>query len=207
MRTRILTLVLLVSAVCTQPAWAHKIRCFAAADGDRISGYAWMAGGVRPKNVPFRVFDPDGEILFEGTTDENGEFSFTPTRSCDHRIVVDAGEGHQAVFVVAADELPAGLAVPERSFDAIQSSSAPEALSAGPTPARPGDEGELERLIARAVSAQIAPLRRELAEFQGRQRLQDVIAGLGYIAGLAGAVFFFLGSKRTGRAAGGPGAE
>jgi hypothetical protein len=39
-------------------------------------------------------------------------------------------------------------------------------------------------------------LRAELAEFEDRETLRDVFAGLGYIAGVAGAAFFFFGSKR-----------
>jgi len=166
-------LLLVVWLAVILPAAAHKAKCFAAVEGDRISGYAWLGGGSRPKNVPFKVLAPDGEVLQEGTTNEEGEFSFRPTRRCDHRIVVLAGEGHEAQFTVAADELP------------LDPADAPSAAD-----------------IEQAVSRQIAPLRRELAAFRDRQRLQDVLAGIGYIAGLAGVTFYFLGVRRRERLSG-----
>lgn len=177
------------------PSWAHKIKCFAAADGEQVSGYAWMSGGARPQHVAFRVLAPDGAILHEGTTNERGEFSFVPDRACDHRIVIEAGDGHVAEFTVRADELP-GAARDDRSV-------ASPAAKATPTPvdpsALPAVAPDLEALVDRAVSRQITPLRRDLAEFQERARLQDVLAGLGYIAGLTGAAFFFLGLRRKDR--------
>jgi hypothetical protein len=184
------------------PVEAHRVNCFAAVEGDMISGYAWMGGGVRPKNVPYKVLSPDGTVLHRGTTNENGEFSFTPLYACDHEIVVEAGEGHVARFVVREDELPASAdeiltghtdaGVPGR-----KSSGGKAAPADTGSPVMAGNErDELEKAVARAVNKEIAPLRRDLAEFQERERLQDFVAGLGFIAGLAGAAFFFLGARR-----------
>jgi hypothetical protein len=180
------------------PAGAHSVKCFAALDGDAISGYAWTGNGQRVRNMPFRVFDPDGDVLHEGTTDARGEFSFAPARACDHEIVVEAGEGHVARFtVLSGDLLAGGIAGPVA--DAEPSTAAAPARAEGGNDEAPAGAGDLESIVRRAVSSQIAPLRRELAEFRERRRLQDVIAGLGYIAGLAGAAFFFLGVRRRER--------
>jgi len=182
-------------------ASAHKVKCFAAADGGKIAGYAWMSGGVRPKNVPFKVFDSDGNSLLEGKTDGKGEFSFTPPKRCDCLIVVYAGPGHEGKFTIKAKELPgAGI---ETEGKVAGLSATPVGPDGEPAP-KPGkrragerrDATSLEAAVERAVSSQIAPLRAELAEFEDRETLRDVFAGLGYIAGVAGAAFFFFGSKR-----------
>ncbi|MDT8389064.1 MAG: hypothetical protein RRC34_00960 [Lentisphaeria bacterium] len=184
-------------------ASAHKVKCFAAADGDVVTGYAWFAGGTRPRDVPFRVYDPDGRLLCEGTTNPRGEFSFAPVRLCDHRVEVEASPGHVAQFLVRAADLPAGLAGTETS----SAPAAPEAETKrtdgmDPVAARDvtetsADHRDLPVLISRAVSREIAPLRRELAEFKDKQRWQDIIAGVGYLVGVAGIASFFLSRRRA----------
>jgi nickel transport protein len=166
----------------TVSALAHNVKCFAAAEGGAVAGYAWMSGGARPRTVPFRVLAPDGTVLHEGLTDANGAFAFVPRRACDHAIVVDAGAGHTARFTVRAADLP------PRAAETDAAAHVP-----GATPA------EIETAVARAVSRGVAPLRRELAELRERTRLQDLVAGVGYIAGLAGAAFFFLGARERKR--------
>jgi nickel transport protein len=199
---RLATWVMLLLLVAP-PTWAHKVKCFAAAEGDVISGYAWLGGGERARNVPYRALGPNGSLLCEGHTDAEGEFAFTPTFLCDYRIVIDAGEGHQAEFTVPAGDLPVTLAAATSSEARVVMRSAGPGTPDNSMPhaaaetAASGSERPLEAVVERAVSRQIAPLRRELAEFEDRERLQDIVAGLGYIAGLAGATFFFLGSRRN----------
>jgi len=52
---------------------------------------------------------------------------------------------------------------------------------------------ELESVISEVMARQLAPIKKDLAELkQPRISLQDVIAGLGYIFGIAGIVMYFL---------------
>lgn len=176
---------LVVFAMLTaNSSFAHKVNCFASADGKVISGYAWMSGGARPSNAPIEVLAPDGSVLYEGKTDNEGRFSFTPTRHCDHEIVVEAGEGHIARFTVPRDDLP------PITLDADE----PEPENT--EPASSADSAWLERVVASAVSSQITPLRRELAQFRAQQRFQDIVAGIGYLAGITGIVFYFMAGKK-----------
>jgi len=189
-------IVLLVAISAASSVYAHKVKCFAAMDGDKIAGYAWMSGGVRPKGVPFQVMDSKGKVLLEGKTDDNGEFSFVPPKvESDLTIVVTAGPGHQAKFTVKRNELSA-TTVSKVDGGASKTSASAVAATSAESPAAPSN-AELEKMIERAVASQIVPLRAELAEFEDKERLRDIFAGLGYIAGIAGAAFFFFGSKRT----------
>lgn len=185
---------ILFLAVC--PAHAHRVGCFAAAEVKAVAGFAWTSGGGRLANVPFEVRSPDGVVLHSGRTDAQGEFRFVPTQLCDHEIVIDAGAGHVARFVVRTEDLPAAILPVSAVEPAGSDTPAPaEPEHANPDPpAAPSTA--LEPLVARVVQREVAPLRRELAELRDRRSLQDIVGGLGYIAGITGVAFYFLGSRR-----------
>lgn len=191
--------------LCPQ-ASAHSIRCFASADGATISGYAWFGGGKRVLNVPYRAEAPDGTVLQQGQTNDNGEFSFTVKVRCDILVVVDAGSGHVARFTVKAASLPASLPEYGKAADAAQVSAPAPAVAkesdtaeAGAVAAAPVAEAELARLIAREVRAQIEPLRGDLEEYKEAQGMRDIIGGIGYLVGVCGIAFYFLGVRRQER--------
>ena len=51
-----------------------------------------------------------------------------------------------------------------------------------------------------SLRAEIVELRREFADYRNSTRLRDVLGGIGYILGLAGLAFYFLGVRRKERA-------
>ena len=182
---------------------AHSLRCFAAADGDKISGYAWFASGARPRHVPFRVYGPDGKLLSEGKTNNQGEFSFVPTQVCDQRVMVEAGPGHVGQFLIKTDELPAGLADAGTAKNSLpETPQTPVAevnqKTINQTPLGNLSAKEFDILLAQAVSREIAPLRRDLNAFKEKRRWQDIIAGVGYLIGVAGIAGFCLSKKAPG---------
>lgn len=190
-----LTVAGLILLLAPAQARAHQVKCFASVDGDRVVGYAWVGGGARLHTAPYRVLGPEGDVLATGTTGKDGSFSFKPVMDCDHEIIVDAGAAHTARFTVGADEI-ANVLPWEESHSASFSTEAPLPVShAGKVPRR--ETAELRHLIAQAVSREIAPLRRELAEFKSRQSLADLTTGLGFIAGITGVSFFFLTKLRS----------
>ena len=40
------------------------------------------------------------------------------------------------------------------------------------------------------------PLRRELQEWRNQERLRDILGGIGYLLGMCGIAFYFLGTRR-----------
>lgn len=184
-------------------AHAHKFRCFATVDGTTVSGYAWFGGGTRPKNIPYKVLAPDGKVLHKGTTNEKGEYSFEAPARCDLELVVDGGEGHQARFTVNADQLPAALPAygSEGGGGTTEAEAAPGQEEENPpaeeVEARAEvDSGALRSVVSGAVNKAVAPLRVELQTFKEETRMQDVLGGIGYLFGLAGLAFYFLGVRR-----------
>jgi len=167
-------------AFAAPDALAHKIRCFARAEGGRVVGRAYATGGGTIKDRPVEVYGPGGRLLHRTRTDEKGEFAFVPPARVDLRIVVKAGPGHEAEYTVRAVDLPPG----------------PVASPAQETAPGARDLGAIRALVGQAVDEKIQPLREDL----DRIRLRDVIGGLGYILGLTGIAFYLSARAKLARA-------
>jgi nickel transport protein len=192
------------------PAMAHKVFVFASVQGRRIEGEVYFRGGTPARDAKVTVVGPGGEVLGETATDEEGKFVFEAQQRFDHRLLADAGGGHEAEYTVAADELPDELPAPgapeasptEAPEPAKPPSSesqdeSPPAGSAEEPASMPGSQ-DLRAQIE-SVARQVGALRNDLDKFRNRQRLQDVLGGLGYILGIMGVVFYFLGVRRKER--------
>ena len=88
-------------------------------------------------------------------------------------------------------------------------------------PATPGQK-TLEATVEAAVSRQVSPLRKQISglqeqvqdqieefkrEMQDQITFRDYVGGIGYILGLTGLAFYFLGVRRRGLRVTGPDAE
>jgi nickel transport protein len=175
-RSVLLTLTLSLAA---GPALGHSLRVFAFADGDRIAGSAYFAGGGAASGARIRVLDDKGGLLAELEPDAEGGFSYQALAPVDHVVVAETGDGHRAEWRVGAAELAPGFPVPQVVPLTAEASPAPCTAEAGPVP-------EQVAAIERAVARQMRPLREELAAARGRAGLRDVLGGIGYILGLAG---------------------
>ncbi|MCR6630589.1 MAG: hypothetical protein NVV74_11365 [Magnetospirillum sp.] len=181
----------LVAVLAAAPAWAHKMKVFATAEGSTVSGYAYFNADSRAIQSKVVVAGPDGSPVFEGATDEHGQFAFQATRRMDHIITVDGGDGHVASFTVTAAELPDNL---------------PAGTAAAPTPLAATNGGaapaaDLHAAIEQAVVRQIRPLREQIDAYQEKIWWHDVLGGIGYIIGMAGLAFGLANRKRPPQAA------
>jgi len=193
---------------CSPAAEAHQLYVFAYAQGNTIHGEAYFRGRIPAKGLPVEVVGPNGEELGRTQTDQQGKFVFEAQRQCDHRLVVKTADGHQAEFVVAAAELagagvredssenePAPGAAPPQSRPSESSrpvaDSAPSSRPAEPSPGL----GVLSARIE-ALQSQVGALRQQLDDHEKAVRLRDLVGGIGYILGLAGVAFYFLGARR-----------
>ena len=173
-------LLALTLSLATGTAPAHSLRVFAFADGNRISGSAYFAGGGAASGARIRVLDDKGGGLAELEPDEEGGFSYQALAPVDHVVVAETGDGHRAEWRVRAAELAPGFpgseATPPAPSEASPSARAVE-VRADPEPLA---------AIEQAVARQVRPLREELAAAQGRAAPRDVLGGIGYILGVAG---------------------
>ena len=201
-------LLLVALALAALPAAAHKLQVFAFADGARIEGSAYFAGGAKAQGATIKVEDAEGHVLAELTPAPNGGFSYLAQSQVDHLIVADSGDGHRAEWRVTASELSAGFpGVPpspvERSSTPASANRSTEppnhsgplplsfSQSAG-APSAPADLATIERAVAR----QVLPLREELRAAQDQARLHDIMGGIGYILGLVGIALWWR-ARRT----------
>lgn len=201
---------MVLAALVATPAFAHKASVFATVRGKTVSGEAYFRDGTPLRGARITVLDPDGKQLAETQTDSEGKFSVPLVRRCDHRLVVDAGDGHAAESMIRAEEIPADL--PGEKPPAPPPAAPPPApgtqSSALPAPGRsdPASDGLAGvRAELEALQTQLVQLRRDLAAREDRARWSDVLGGIGYILGLMGLAFYFLGaSARTRRPASRP---
>jgi nickel transport protein len=172
---------------------AHKIKVFATVEGETINGYAYLSGGARVKNAAVRILAADDTLLGETVTDPAGSFRFQTKNPVDHRIIVDAGSGHVAEFTVKASE----LARPDSSSlvtPTITVANKPFSQSTQETTMPSATH--LQAVVDKAVARQLRPLREQLDAYQAEVRWRDVLGGLGYILGIAGIAFYFLGRRQ-----------
>ena len=111
MRPLLLSLLLLLGAAL--PAEAHRLKVFAAIEGDRIAGYAFFIGGGRAQGAAW-VARMGDRTLAEGRTDAEGGFVLTVPAvvTADIGITVDTQEGHIAMAPLTVSLTPALCSLP-----------------------------------------------------------------------------------------------
>jgi nickel transport protein len=186
-------------------AFAHRVSVYAWVDGDKIYLESKFAGGRPVKSGKVVVTDPQGVELLSGVTNDEGEFSFKIPERTDLKIVLIAGQGHQAEWTVRKAEmadLPAGTASEagaEKPGAAGQTNVAIK-NPAAEEPASPGkgiSPDELEAVIGSVLDRKLKPITRMLADLeQGGPSIKDIFAGIGYIFGLVGVAAYVQSRKK-----------
>ena len=197
---------LLLLAVGVGTAQAHRVMIFAWIEGNIVHTQSKFPGDRAVSKGDITVRDRDGLPLLNGQTDDKGAFSFgldQITRPGPLEIVVSAGMGHQASWTLTAEDvaeaLGAGKTAPETLLPSeipveaapvapvVNTATAsgahlPPALSSGLT------AEQVERIVANALDRKLAPVTGMLIDIQDKMAvgMDDVVAGIGYILGLAG---------------------
>ena len=170
---RRLVTALVAFACLALPAEAHRLKLFAQVTGETIAGYGFYIGGGRPEGADLVVATPDGKEVSRLKTGTDGGFSFTPPTPGRYRLTLSGGDGHLATVDVSTDGMPT----------AGQAGKMPTS----PTATLPDDlDARIAQAVDAAVARQIRPLLEAYDAADGRVRFNDLIGGLGWIAGLAG---------------------
>jgi len=192
MRRSSLALLLLLAAL--GPAEAHKLKVFAAVEGNSIRGYAFFIGGGRAEQTPWVAKDANGAELGTGKTDDDGRFALglsgTPTSGVT--ITVDTHEGHIASATLPASRFGAGP--PGDTTGAI--AAAPAATPSAAATAPMAEDPRLPALVEAAVQRQVEPLMEQIDQMDSRLRFSDIVSGVFLILGLAGMASWVLGRRR-----------
>ncbi len=95
----------LLTALGSVPAWAHKVNLFAYAEGGVIYVESYFPDGSPVVQGSLRVTDAKGALIFEGKTDQQGKAQFqAPSEKQDLNIELNASMGHRAVFTLKKTE-------------------------------------------------------------------------------------------------------
>jgi len=160
-------------------AYAHKVYVFAWVEAGKIYTESYFSGNKKVKNGQIEVFDSSGQKLLEGKTDEQGLFSFLPPGKEDLRIILNAGMGHRAEYLLGAEQIPKS---------AVRKSE----------PAK--EKGDLDvsteqirEVVDQALKERLKPIERRLAAMEKERGpgITEVLGGIGYIIGLMGIVLYF----------------
>jgi nickel transport protein len=179
-----LRMFLFISALfCSLPLSAHKLKVFAMAQDETIQGQAYFVGGAGASGAQIRIKDADGNELARLTPDADGRFEYRIESPMDYEVVADTLDGHRTSWSLKAEEFSSGLAAmtvkPADSREEGASDSASEPLNT--------EKSRLtEERCGQIVSRQTRSLSDALRACEERQRLRDILGGLGYIVGLAG---------------------
>ncbi|MGQ9576381.1 MAG: carboxypeptidase-like regulatory domain-containing protein [Thermoguttaceae bacterium] len=181
-------------------ALAHRVNVFATVEGRSIVGQVTFVDGSPARNAAVTALDPAGAQIGRTATDQQGRFSLPLRVRCDHRLVVEAGEGHTKTFTVPGDQIPGDLP----AWGALRDSAAgppaagalPPGTAASDSPFEPLEASGTMDLRLQALEKQLAALRIELAGYENKVRLHDILGGIGCILGFMGLTFYFLGVRR-----------
>lgn len=210
--TCLLTLLLVGGCLLPSPSLAHKLRVFAWITGDTVTVESSFSGGRTLVKGTVVVQDAStGASLVQGTTDEQGNFSFSLREAVKGpgislRIVVAGGEGHQNEWILkpeeyqvtAASSVPEAIKTPQSDQTAApaKDSIAPPVTGAVATPPSTITREELVSILDERLEAKLAPLRRSLAQAaEHRPQFTDILGGIGYIIGIAG-ILAWMKSKK-----------
>lgn len=182
---------------------AHKIKIFATAADNIITGSVYYPGGGKYRNGTVKVYSPDNQLLGQSKTNEKGEFSFKAVLYSDHVFVITTQDGHRSQYTVSADELPSRLP-PIKQKRPTDAEKTPGTNNPQSIPIKenllelatvPPDE--LKKIITAAVAEQVIPLREQIERYEQKIRLHDILGGLGYIFGIFGLAFYFYSKKKS----------
>lgn len=214
-RTVLVVLIWIISmggSLFNGDAQAHKVNVFAYVEGDRVVIEGYFSGNVKAQDCKVQIFDADGKVIHEGMTDKKGVYSFKlsdlPPFRGGLKIVLEAGMGHMAEYVLSASDLPATVTKEsppaERPREDRSGDNSTGAAVAGSGAGTVVDQAALIGALEKVLDEKLSPLvkmvgRQErllLEERQGGPRLTEIIGGIGWILGLVGLASFFWGRKR-----------
>lgn len=166
-------------------AHAHKVNVFAYLEGNQVYVQGYFMDGKKAKKSTVIVYGEKGERLTEGLTNDEGEYVFPVSAKQEVRIVLNAGQGHQAEYVLSTGDMVGD--------EVSKAGSASAAEIMGNQSAVVG--GDVDAVVRHAVAAGMMPLAKEIAELKERRSFSDIIGGVGFIAGILG-VFAYVKSRK-----------
>lgn len=178
-------------------AYAHKVNMFAYVEGNQVMMEGYFSDGKKPMHCEVVVTDSDKNVLVKGLTDSEGKFSFDIPKITDLRIVLNAGMGHRAEFLISRDELTGVTPVAGSGADSAVASENGEGASTveESKEASAGSTNASEAAIRKAVAEANVPMMRAIEELKEGINFANIVGGIGFIFGIIGILFYVKARK------------
>lgn len=201
-------------------AYAHKINVFAWVEGDRIQVDAYFTKSAKVMNTAVKILDLRGNLLLEGKTDQQGQYTFTVKELVGLppdglHVVVEADQGHRGEYTLTKSDFPEGSltqTVHTQSLDRISEKNVHEA-TATPSP-RIGSQSQgaqdlnaqqLSKILGEVIDARLEPISKTLTAQQkllvemreNNPSITEIVGGIGWIVGLFGVAGYLMGRRNS----------
>jgi nickel transport protein len=187
-----------------ESAHAHGVSVFAWVEGDTVYVESKFSGGKKVNSGKITVTDAQGTELLTGTTNDQGEFSFKIPKKTALKIVLSAGAGHRAEWVIPVSEIDLSdkKEVPLEGKSAQNGSAASKSkietdAAENTQPLSGLTEKDLQAAVEAAVEKKLKPVMKMLVESKQRgPTAKDIFSGIGYIIGLVGIAAYIHSRKK-----------
>lgn len=168
---------LLAFVILVPQLQAHSIRLFAMYEGNTLSGRAY-SGSTGIANVDVKLSSPDGSLVATVKTDAKGNFSREMKKRMPLELSINLPDGHGAHYTLAWKE--------------------EETTSEQHSHEKTGEGGQQakESQFSHENDPELERLRAEITRLENRNRMRDVVGGIGIVFGLAGVMSLITSRKR-----------
>ncbi len=187
-----------------EDACAHKVGVFAWVEGDVILVEGYFGGRTKAVNCTVTLQSSDGKKIAESKTGTDGVARFKrvdlPAPAGDVTVVLVAGEGHQADYVLRGADLPDGVKAASPSSDTRRESPTAKTDAKAVKASRAENPEALKQAIAaelKPVLQKLDTLERLMLKEQDKDpSMRDIVGGIGWILGLVGLTAYFMAGRR-----------
>ena len=203
-----LLLAFLIALTSFSTSFAHKISVFTDVEDGKVNVMSYFNDGTPCKNSKVEVIDAKtGKILLTGKTNADGEFSFTPPKITDLKVVVEAELGHKVESEIPASELSGVEETADQQADANTTTVETDKsnIEGGAQLKETVSSQELEKIVNKAVKEavkkELKPIRDELLQIKmalTKPTFSEIFGGIGWIIGIFGVGAYFSSRNRKG---------
>ncbi len=180
---------IMVCIAGTGPAMAHRSTIFAWVEGDKVFTESKFSGGRLVKQGDIIVYDPEGNQLLKGKTDDQGKFSFLIPKKTAMKIVLQSGMGHRGEWTIPVSELE-DVGGPQIEISTSQKTVPKK--TAKQSEVFHLSSNEIRLTIEEALEKRLKPVMKILVESREHSStFRDIFGGIGYILGLMGVAAYF----------------
>lgn len=178
---RVLLTALLTVLLCAQVAVAHKVNLFGYAEGGFVYVEGYFTDGAPSMGSKVEVYGPKATLVAQGTTGADGKFFFPAQVAGSYRVAMNASMGHGSEITVEVGQVG--------SPDEVGSAGAYGSKESDAT-----DTAGFSSLAERVdnLTEEVRALRKRVE----KPGFAQIVGGLGFIAGMAGAYLWGASRKK-----------